>query len=182
MGTPIDWPHQIIPDVYQPAAANSAKVWAWTRLSPCWRSLEASLSWICFLPAQMLRMRWHVRVCVTAAGPRTSVSCFKFVSFERDVLVFWLQNRLDISKWEKTKPFAFHYGKCEKMCLKPHQTIRMTGLSWSWHAGSKRCFKQQCACAACLNILRIAKQVASMKKEFKTEAWPQRKYFFFLII
>ena len=54
-----------------------AKVWAWTRLSPCWRSQEASLSWICFLPAQMLRMRWHVRVCVTAAGAKNFRKLFQ---------------------------------------------------------------------------------------------------------
>ena len=54
-----------------------AKVWAWTRLSPCWRSQEASLSWICFLPAQMLGMRWHVRVCVTAAGAKNFGKLFQ---------------------------------------------------------------------------------------------------------
>ena len=68
VGTPIVWPLTKLSRMCTNLLQLIAEVWAWTRLSPCWRSQEASLSWICFLPAQMLRMRWHVRVCVTAAG------------------------------------------------------------------------------------------------------------------
>ena len=174
VGTPIVWPLTKLSRMCTNLLQLIAEVWAWTRLSPCWRSQEASLSWICFLPAQMLRMRWHVRVCVTAAGAENFRKLFQVCFIWKGRPCVLAPQSFGYLQVRKKNTFAFHYCKCEKICLEPHQTIRMTGSSWSWHAGSKRCFKQQCACAACLNILRIAKQVASMKKEFKTEAWPQR--------
>ena len=107
---------QMISDVYLKLAAAADEVWAWTRLSPCWRSREASLSWICFLPARILRMGWHVKACESvsqagaAGGPRTSVISYFISLFSLKGTPSCLGSAI---VWislcgKKTKPSAFH--------------------------------------------------------------------------